>query len=91
MFKVGQLISARGEDNGREIFEVVFTNRDYIQAINLKQNAFISFPRTLCGTYRVATDADIKSFLSRHLKYHLIQNYSENGTFKVSAAYVASL
>lgn len=83
-FKVGQLISPRGKGNNSDLFEVVYQNTRYIHCFNLRQNGFISIPKSVARTYRVATDTDIQSYISRYLKYHIIQNYSDNGKWKVS-------
>ncbi len=85
-FKVGQLISARGTGNNKELFEVVYMDSKYIQAINIKQNGYVSLLRVIAtDTYREASDADIQSFIARYLKYNLIQNYSEGGQYDVKS------
>lgn len=91
-FKVGQLIRPRGRNgNNNDLFEVVYQTSKYIQCFNLKQNGFISIPKTASNTYRVATEADIQSYISRYLKYHIIQTYSDNGKWKVSSDLVATI
>ncbi len=92
MFKVGQLIRPRGTgSDNQDLYTIVYMNSNYIQAVNMKQSAYISIPRSAQHTYKVATDRDIESFLSRYLKYHIIQNYSDNGKWKVSSKYVGSI
>lgn len=91
MFRTGELISPRGTGNNKELFEVVYMDRNYVQAVNIKQNGFISIPRAATSGYRHATDADVQSFMSRYLKYFMIQNYSESGAFKVDPSYIDRL
>jgi len=90
-FRRGQLIRPKGIGKNQDLFEVVHMDAKYIQAINIKANAHISFPRVSSNTYRLASDADIRSFISRYLKYNMIRNWSSGGKWAVGEDYIAGL
>lgn len=90
-FRKGQLITPRGTGNNKDLFEVVCIEPYYVQAVGIKVKEFVRFPKTSSSSYRLAKDSDIRSYFARHLKYHLIQNFSDNGTYKLSKSYIDSL
>lgn len=90
-FRQGQLITPRGKGNNQDLFEVICVEDKYIQAIGIKLKEFVRFPKTSSATYRVANDADIHSYFARHLKYHIIQNISDNGRWKLTKSYIETI
>lgn len=90
-FKKGQLIVPRGKGNSKDLFEVICIEDQYVQAIGIKVKEFVRFPKTSRNFYRPAKDADIKSYIARHMKYHVIQNFSENGSYKLAKSFIDAI
>ena len=91
MFRKGQLIVPRGKYNNQDLFEVICVEEKYIQAMGIKLKEFVRFPKTSSRSYRAASDKDIESYFARHLKYHLIQDMSEGGKFKLTKSYIETI